>query len=199
MAIDTFSAEALRDLILSRRSVYPKQYSGDDIPLDMVGKLIEAAHWAPNHGRTEPWFFQVFSGDARARLGKAQADIYQSETPPELFQQAKYDSLASRPTEAAHVIAICMKRGSNANIPEIEEIEAVACAVQNMWLMTTALGLGGYWSTGGFTYRDALREWLGLGPQDKCLGFFYLGVPTGIIPPGRRVVDWSEKVSWVSE
>lgn len=193
------SAASIRDLILGRRSIYPNQYSGEEVPREMVEQLLEAAHWAPNHGRTEPWYFQVFSGEARTRLGQAHADLYRALTPEDLFQQSKYEKLAKRPTEAAHVIVICMRRGDNPKIPEIEEIEAVACAVQNMWLTTTALGLGGYWSTGGLTYHDSFRDWLGLGPQDRCLGFFYLGVPGSKIPPGRRNAAWQDKVTWVTE
>ncbi len=199
MSLQHLDPDALRDLILSRRSVYPNQYSGESIPLEMVERMMEAAHWAPNHGRTEPWFFHVFSGDARLRLGQILAEIYQTMTPAESFQQSKFDTFAKRPSEAAHVLVICMKRGSNANIPELEEIEAVACAVQNIWLTTTALGLGGYWSSPGMVYEDAFREWLGLGPLDRCLGLFYLGVPAGTLPPGRRVADWKDKVVWHAE
>lgn len=197
MSSSQISAESLKTLILNRRSVYPNQYSGEVVPRESVEEILEAAHWAPNHGRTEPWFFKVFTGEASKRLGQVQADMYQQITTEDLFQQSKYDKLKNRPSEASHVIAICMKRGDNPKIPEIEEVEAVAAAVQNMWLMTSALGLGGYWSSGGVTYKDEFRKWLGLGEADKCLGFFYLGVPAGTIPPGRRNSSWDEKVEWV--
>ncbi|MEZ4684680.1 MAG: hypothetical protein R3B47_00980 [Bacteroidia bacterium] len=64
-----------------------------------------------------------------------------------------------------------MKRGANAKIPVIEEVEAVACAVQNMYLTTFALGLAGYWSSGGMTYHPAMKELFHLGEEDQCLGF----------------------------
>lgn len=196
---EAFSADQIKSLILSRRSVYPNQYSGVKIPREAIEEILEAAHWAPNHGRTEPWHFKVFEGNALTRLGKVQADLYREITDPELFQESKYEKLLRRPTEASHVIVIIMKRGENPKIPVIEEVEAVAAAVQNMWLMTTALGYGGYWSSGGVTYKEAFHTWLELGEEDKCLGFFYLGVPAGKIPPGRRNAPWDEKVEWVSE
>ena len=38
---------------------------------------------------------------------------------------------------------------SSSHCDQVEEIEAVACAVQNMHLTATARGLGAYWSTSG--------------------------------------------------
>ncbi len=40
----------------------------------------------------------------------------------------------------------------NSTIIKIEDIEAVACAVQNIYLSVTAYGLGGCRTTGGTTY-----------------------------------------------
>ena len=45
------------------------------------------------------------------------------------------------------IIAVSMKRDVTEKIPEIEEIEAVACAIQNMLLTATAYGLGTFWSS----------------------------------------------------
>ena len=42
------------------------------------------------------------------------------------------------------VIVIGMKRQPSGKISELDEIQAVACAVQNMHLTATAHGLGGY-------------------------------------------------------
>src|SRR6476660_9644146 len=46
---------------------------------------------------------------------------------------------------------------------------------QNMYLTTVAYGVGGYWTTGGVTYKPSAKEFFGLGEDDKLLGFFYLG------------------------
>jgi hypothetical protein len=42
-----------------------------------------------------------------------------------------------------------MKRSRLPKIPAIEEIEPVACAVQNILLGATALNIASFWSTGG--------------------------------------------------
>ena len=35
----------------------------------VVERVIEAATWAPNHRKTEPWRFHVLAGGARVELG----------------------------------------------------------------------------------------------------------------------------------
>ena len=195
-SLPSLDLDEISRVIRLRRSMSPPKYSGEPVRKEEVELLLENAHWAPNHGKTEPWHFIVFSGESLAELGKQHAELYKTHTPAESFQQEKYEKLMRRPTEASHVIAICMKRGSNPKIPEIEEIEAVACAVQNIYLTATALGLAGYWSSGGMTYHDSMREALGLGAEDRCLGFFFLGRPGGEWPEGKRRSTWQEKVEW---
>lgn len=48
-------------------------------------------------------------------------------------------------SKATYMIAICMKRHAipGKEMPEWEEVCAVACAVQNMWLSMTAHGAAG--------------------------------------------------------
>lgn len=191
-----FDIDAVNQLIRLRRSIFTRQMSDEAIPREKIELILENAHWAPNHGHTEPWFFKVFSGDARAKIGAAHAALYEAETTSETFSQKSYDKLFIRPTQCSHVIAICMRRGDNPKIPEIEEVAAVAAAVQNMHLTATALGIGAYWSSGGKTYSDGMKEILGLRPEDKCLGFFYLGYLKGSWPEGSRKTGWEAKVVW---
>ena len=119
-------------------------------------------------------------------------------TAPEAFKQAKFDKFQGRPLLSSVVIAICMERQAIEKIPEVEEVAAVACAVQNMHLSCTAYGLGGYWTTGGGTYTEGMHEFLGLNEKDRCLGFFYMGYPEGEWPKGQRrpleyAVEWLEE------
>lgn len=186
----------INHIIRHRRSVYPKQFNDQKIPREIIEQLLENANWAPTHGKTQPWRFMVFEGESLAELGELQASIYQKATPPELFKEAKHEKLRLNPTKASHVIAICMKRQATEKIPEIEEVEAVACAVQNIYLTITAYGVAGYWSSGGATYTEELKEHFGLGSKDKVLGFFYLGYTSSEIPDGQRS-PISEKVTWV--
>jgi nitroreductase len=84
------------------------------------------------------------------------------------------------------IIAVNMARDPDGRILEIEEIEAVACAIQNMHLTCTAYGLGGFWSTPKAIYTQAMNSFLELDEQDKCLGLFYIGYPGVEWPKAHR-------------
>lgn len=47
-------AEELLNIIKTRRSVMPAQYSNAEISETELGLILEAANWAPTHKRTEP-------------------------------------------------------------------------------------------------------------------------------------------------
>lgn len=188
----------LKKFIAERRTVKPDTYSDEQIDDHFINQILEQANWAPTHGYTEPWRFVVYKGEALKRLGEFLADFNQPDKDAADFNQVRYDRLAKRPTLASHVIGIAMKNGTNAKIPEIEEVSAVSMAVQNMWLMTHALGLAGYWSTGSVAFSDELRDFMGFDNSHKSLGLFYLGKPTKDNPPGRRISDISTKVRWES-
>ena len=89
-----------------------------------------------------------------------------------------------------------MRREAKERFPEVEEVEAVACAVQNMYLTATAHGVGCYWGSGGITYDEDAKPFFGLGEKDRLLGFLFVGMPKGAWPAGRRK-PISEKVTWV--
>ena len=191
-----YDIDAFNHLIKNRRSVYPNQFDpARQIPASIIEQILENATWAPNHSQTEPWHFTVYSGEGRNVLALFQSELYKSES-GEKFKEEKFLKLQKQPLLASHVIAIGMKRSMEKRIPEIEEIAAVACAVQNIYLSTTVYGLGGYWTTGGVTYFPNAKSFFGLGSEDKLLGFFYLGYVAIPSPPSKRK-SIDEKVTWV--
>lgn len=194
----TFNIEEINRLIKSRRSTFPKQFdSGKKVDDAIVQQVVENATWAPSHGCTEPWRFVVFSGKGLEKLARFQSELYKSEA-GENFKEATYQKLQTNPLVASHIIAICMKRDPTKKHPEVEEIAAVACAVQNMYLTVTAYGVGGYWTTGGATYKESAKPFFGLDADDKLLGFFYIGhVAVPSVPGKRAPID--EKVEWLRE
>lgn len=192
--------EQANELIQNRRSLYPAVFNDETVDNAVVEAMLENANWAPTHKLTEPWRFVVFSGEGLQKLANFQSDLYRKMTEANgTFDQKKYEKLQKKPLLCSHIIAIGMKRDLKERVPEIEEIMATACAVQNMYLTASAYGIGGYWGTGGVTYYEEAKSFFGLAPEDKLLGFFYLGVPkTDKWPEGRRD-PISEKVSWVRE
>ncbi|MBX2897499.1 MAG: nitroreductase [Cyclobacteriaceae bacterium] len=194
-----FNAAEINQLIRLRRSVYPKDYSGEIVPEHIINQMLENANWAPNHKLTEPWRFVVFSGDGLKKLAAFQSECYKLVTEATgTFQQDRYQSLQSKPMESSHIIAIGMKRDGAKRLPEWEELGAVFCAVQNMYLTAAAYGAGCYLSTGGITNFEEAKPFFGLGTDDKLCGFLHVGMPKGAVPDGRRK-PVADKTIWVKE
>jgi nitroreductase len=184
----TLDAAALDEIIRARRTIKPPMMSDAPVPEEHLRAILENANWAPSHGLTEPWRFRVYRGEARAKLADALGTLYETALAPEEQKDGKADKIRKMPRLAPVVILVCMERQKAEKIRELEEIEAVACAVQNMHLTAASRGLGAFWSTPPFIYKPQMNEWLGLSEQDRCLGIFYLGYPadTEKWPKGRR-------------
>ena len=188
--------EFINTIIRTRRSVFPDQFAaGRKVDDDLITDIIMNATCAPNHGQSEPWKFTVFTGEGLQKLADFQSELYK-QSAGDKFSQSKYEKLQQTPLKASHVIALQMIRTTTKNIPEIEDVEAVACAVENIYLSVHAYGLGGYWTTGGITYNEKAKVFFGLGEQDKLLGFFYIG-EIAIPSPFKSRKPVEEKLVWV--
>ena len=190
--------DEINELIRNRRSTFPKQYAaGQQVPDEIVQQMLENANWAPNHKQTEPWRFTVYTGGGLKKFAQFQADKYK-ESAGAAFTEERYQQLLAGPLVPSHIISIGMKRHADKNIPEWEEIAAVACAVQNMYLTANAGGIGCYWTTGGVTFNESAKPFFGLGPDDKLLGFMYVGV-IAVPSPAVKRGPIAEKVNWVTQ
>ena len=75
----------------------------------------------------------------------------------------------------------------------MEQRAALACAVQNMWLTCTSLGIGSYWSSPKSIINAS--GFLDLSEHEECLGLFYMGY-TDItnLPAKRGTIE--DKIEW---
>lgn len=193
------SVQEFNDLIRKRRSVFPQFYTGEKVDDQIIHQMIDNARWAPNHKLTEPWRFIVFTGEGIKQLAEAQASVYKDVTTRDgSFKEDKHKSLLTKPLLSSHIIAVCMKRDPKKSVPEIEEVGAVFCAIENMYLTATAYGVGTYLSTGGITHFDEAKKVFELGPDDKLLGFMHVGIPKSISTGAKRK-PVEEITEWVRE
>ena len=168
---------------------------GQRISDEVIKQILDNANTAPTHKRTEPWRFTVFCDEGLERLARQQAAVYK-QCSGDRFKESQYEKLLTTPQRCSHVIAIGLKRHDS--VPEQEEIAAVACAIQNIYLSLATLGIGGYWGTGGITYFEEAKALFGLEKADRFLGFFYLGLvktPSQL----RQAGDVTLKTNWVRE
>jgi nitroreductase len=181
-----YNVSEIIEVIQNRRTIKPEDFSDRKVHKEIIETLLDSARWAPTHGLTQPWQFKVFMTNGINQFADFHAEAYKSSVSETDFNPRKYTKLKNRPLLASAIIAIGVKRQETQKIPEIEEIAAVSCAVQNIQLVATAYGLATYWGSGGMTYSEEMKSFLGLRKNDKCLGFLYVGYPNIEWPKGQR-------------
>lgn len=190
---------AFDQIIQQRRSVYQKDYLPGLVDDAIIRRMLENADRAPTHKRTEPWRFTVFTGDGIRVLAEFQAACYKQVTEANgSFKVDRWNNLLTKPMESSHIIAVGMKREPAKSLPEWEELGAVFCAVENMYLTATAYGVGCYLSTGGVTNFEEAKSFFGLGPDDRLCGFLHVGLIGTIDAPLSKRKPLEEKVRWVT-
>ena len=192
--MDSNTFTTISHIIQSRRTIKPAIMNGQKIPNGHIAAILELADWAPTHGLTEPWRFVIY--EHPTAFCKQHAELYKQHTPAENFKDGTYNNLLTIGNTVSHIIIAYMKRGSNPNIPALEEIAATSAAVQNMLLAATALNIGSFWSSGGMTLKPAMKDFLELGTEDQVIGLIYLGY-SDQHPEGKRVTPIEEKLKWV--
>lgn len=191
----TDKIEVLNKIIRERRAIYAKSYiPGKEISREWIETILENGNWAPTHKRTEPWRFIVHhSPESRQALADYLGEYFIKNTPEEQFSVEKFEKVKQNPLRAGCVIVIVMHGDPVAKLPEWEEIAAVSCAVQNMWLTASALGLGAYWSTPSSIIKA--QDYLQLQEGERCLGMLYLGHTEMPTIPGQRG-PLAQKTTW---
>jgi len=163
-----------------------------------IEHILEAATHAPNHHKVEPWKFIVLAGKARAEIGAIMAnslakrlgDTANGKT------QALLNKERTKLLRSPIVIVVAAEQPHQPNVLAIENIEAVAAAVQNMLLTAEEIGLAAMWRTGNAAFDPHIKQWLGLAPEDHIVAFLYLGYPA--IPKlARHPTSFAEKTTWL--
>lgn len=188
-AINTImNKETLNSIIRNRKSIYPNDYTGDEIPDNLIREILLNANHAPTHRMTQPWFFKVYKNESKQKLIDIVSKIDDSK-----ISKIKLDKFIQKINDSNTVISIFLNRDEKERLPEWEEIAAVSMAVQNMWLTCYVNNIGSYWSTPGFIHEYG--NLIKLDNNQSSLGFFFMGVYDHKESPKLRD-DINTKVEW---
>jgi nitroreductase len=180
-------------------------------------RIVEAAMWAPFHGSRPPWRFVVLGKSAMVEMQRVTLAYYAAnwqrvgwadgvhgtEEEYRAWAAMTENEITGRWGPVSFMVAIVVRRQAGTKrLPEWEEAAATASAVQNMHLQASAQpGLACYWSSWHDAARDSeeMSEFLNIGPEDRCLGFFIIAA-CGSGMKDRRVrrpethlaVDWRD-------
>jgi nitroreductase len=161
------------EAIQTRHSI--SKVKPDPLPRAVIEKLLQAAVQAPNHYRVRPWRFVVLTGKSRQALGEILAQALKKQNPelPETGMEIE----RSKPLRAPVLIAVGVDEPDDPRVLEIENICAVAAAVENLLLAAHAEGLGAMWRTGSAARDPEVKKFLGFSPDQDLISFIYIGYP----------------------
>ena len=166
----------------------------DPLPREMIETLLDAAVQAPNHYKVRPWRFVVLMGEGLNKLGDVMA-ASQQERHPE-FPLEAFDKCRTLPHRAPVILAVGVDKPGEVKVLEIENVAAVAAAIQNLLLAAHAMGLGAKWRTGEWARDEKVKEFLGFQTDQHIIGFIYIGYPEFIAEPAPRP-SFQDRTVWM--
>lgn len=190
--------EALREVIAGRRDI--RKFRPDEVPDDVIERVLVAAHRAPSVGLMQPWrFIVVRSPEVRGEMRRLaqrerlrQADRFDERARP--FLDQKIEGIVEAPLG----IVVCCDHGEadvevlgRGTIPETD-VYSTACAIQNLWLTARAEGLGIGWVS--FYQPADLQALLRIPERVTPMAYLCVGWPDERpVRPGLEASGWSAR------
>ena len=189
---------AVHRVIAERRDI--RRFRPDDVPEDILSRVLQAAHRAPSVGLMQPWRIIIVRDLAtRAAIrGLAQRErLRQADRFDERARQF-LDQKIEGIVEAPLGLCVCCDPGDpsvevlgRGTIPDTD-VYSTACAVENLWLAARAEGLGVGWVS---VYRPPdLRALLGIPERVEPIAYLCLGWPDERpVRPGLETAGWAAR------
>ena len=164
------------------------------VPRATIEKLLHAAVQAPNHYRVRPWRFVVLTGKSRQALGEVLAQAQKKQNPE--LPEAGMEIERTKPLRAPVLIAVGVDKPADPRVLEIENICAVAAAVENLLVAAHAEGLGAMWRTGSAARDPEVKRFLGFTADQELISFVYIGYPD-LTPPATERPSFEDRTVWM--
>ncbi|PRW64292.1 5,6-dimethylbenzimidazole synthase [Actinopolyspora mortivallis] len=171
----------LYDVINRRRDVR-SEFTGEEIPSEVLRRILGAAHSAPSVGLSQPWDFVLVRDEATRRAFRehvlAERSVFAAQLSGEratTFSKIKVEGIVE--SSLGITVTYDPDRGS----PDVLGRHAIAdaglysvcLAIQNLWLSATAEGLGVGWVS--FYREDFLRRLLDIPSRVRPVAWLCVG------------------------
>ena len=180
------------ELLHTRRSVMAADMDAPGPDPTQIQSILNAAARVPDHGKTMPFYFIVFEGEARTVIGNKLAALFTQKNPDTKSDKIEFER--NRFLRAPTVIAV-VHRIRPAKHPQWEQIMSVGAACQNLILACNAHGFSAQWLTEWYAYDEEARAIFGMDERDTIAGFIHIG-SSKEIPEDRDRPDLSQIVSY---
>ncbi|GAB2954155.1 NAD(P)H nitroreductase [Hafnia psychrotolerans] len=169
------------DLLVNRRSA--SRLAAPAPSGKVLQNIINAGMRAPDHGALQPWRFVIAENDGLVRF----SELLRAAAINDGADEKAIEKATQAPLRAPQIITVIAAYKESPKVPQWEQMLSAGCAVQAMQMAALAQGFNGIWRTGAWTEHADVRQAFKCGPNDRIVGFLYLGTPqlkssTQIIP-----------------
>lgn len=187
-------AEATCALITSRQNVSPKRLVEPGPGGTQLDRLFVAAAAAPDHGQLLPWRFVIVPPDKRGLLADVFALALIDRDPGATLIQIE---AAREKAHRAPLLMLAVARlvsEQEPEIPNLERMVSLGCAVQNLLLASHSMGFGAGLTSGQAIASPRMRDLFGLRADEKAVCFVNVGTiskrkPARIRPAAEQFVS----------
>jgi nitroreductase len=171
-------------LLDSRLSVPSKQLTEPGPDDATLLRMLQAAVRVPDHGKLVPFRLLRIHGPARHALGEALAARTMQRDPQ--APAAAIEKDRARFSHAPLIITVIARLIPGHKVPEQEQLLSAGCVCFALLQSAQGLGFGAQWLTGWAAYDEAIGQSLGLGENEKVVGFIHIGTPKLDVPERER-------------
>lgn len=183
---------AVEQNIMNRRTI--KSFKMDPVNPEEIIDLLNVAKWAPNHKLTEPWRFQLYTGEGKDVFAQAYLDS-QPKVDGEVSEKAKRKAQYYK--DIPIQLVIIMPEDPRQRRWD-EDYGAVSAFIQNFQLAAWERGIGMIWRTNDWVYNPVFREAIGVKPGEKIIGTMMIGYPKQV-PKAKERTDIRELVTIIDK
>ena len=188
--------QAVYRVIAERRDM--RRFLADSkVPEDVLARLLQAAHAAPNVGLMQPWRFIRITDDELRRRIHSLVDEERLQTAHALGSRAQ-EFLALKVEgilDCAELLVVALSDGRDSYVfgrrtmPQMD-LASVSCAIQNLWLAARSEGLGMGWVSLFDPLKLASLFWMPVGTLSVAI-LFVFPVPDFPDRPSLELDGWA--------
>lgn len=176
--------------VVGRRHSY-RDFLNESVPRVVLERALEAAMLAPSAMNSQPWRFYVATGESRQEVGKviSQSTVHLTEYMDVLGPKRYADAVKwySSLGEAPVVIGVTMP-DTDEEFSLLNTYLSIGCAIENLLLALTDLGLGACSITFSYWVRDELAAALQVRAGETVVACIAVGYPSAT-PPAAPAHD----------
>jgi len=181
---------------LDRRRSTPARHLAEPAPDHAtLLRMLASAVRVPDHGKRVPFRFVTLRGDARHALGERLVARSRERDPA--VADAVVEKDRQRFSLAPLVVTVVARLGHDEKIPEQERLLSAGSVCFALLQAAQVLDFGAVWLTGWPAYDPLVHDWLGLGADERVVGFIHVGTPTLEAPererpdPAELLTEWT--------